>query len=218
MRFRATALVSGCASPAVALTFKTPTPSLGPTNGLVLLVIETTKDQVGGLKRMPVVGGLEITAQADQKTSTYSVPADVVTGGSNGVTHLISFSLPTGEYALTKMWGYGLLPRQVEKSKSGHAGFGNFSFPLDTPISSSAGKVVYAGHIKAHMRHRDLPTEEHAGSMIPLLDQQVAGFYPTTFDVTTTDDFENDADRFSTMFRAMKKDEIGKSEAIGHEP
>ena len=208
---------SGCATP-IALTSKTPTPNVSPGSGLVLLTIETSRDDAGGVHRLPVVGQVSLAPAGTKKATAYSVPRDVVTCESNVVTHLISFSLTPGEYEIKSMQGYGLMGREFADTvwnSINRAPFGNFGpFALNVAFSPIAGKIIYIGHIKAHMRQRNSENEPPAASVIPLIDQRVAGFYPSTFDIAVTDDFENDINRFCAKFPLLKKEDIGKSPVV----
>lgn len=200
-------IAAGCMTP-MALTAKTPTPVVGPEKGLVLLVVETTKEGAGSWSRLPVLDGISVVPAGGSKEMVFRVPSEVKTCDNNAVAHLISLSLPVGEYRIENIWGSGLVCWEVGNFLKGP--LGGFSFPVNANMASLPGKIVYAGHIHAHMRPRTAETETHAASILPLLDQQVAGFYPTTFDVAIVDDLENDLSRFVAKFPALKKEDVSK--------
>lgn len=207
---------SGCATP-IALTSGTPMPNLGPDKGLMLLVIETTKDRmgsIGGDRIQPIVQGFSVGSTRGEKAELYSVPQDVVSFKDDAVIHLISLSLPAGEYEIKHINGKGLMDKWIENTTWNEINRkyqGQFSSPLNASFVITAGKVAYAGHIKAHMRRRISDSEPLAASPIPLLDQQIAGFYPTTFDLTITDVFDDDVARFVAKFPLLRQDAIGKA-------
>jgi hypothetical protein len=206
-------LSSGCATP-MALTSDTPLPSLGPDKGLVLLVIETTKEKMGSKSIRPIVQRFTVGSMRGEKAQLYSVPLNAVSFKDDAVTHLISLSLPAGEYEIERIGGSGLRDKWIENTTWNALNRqyqGQFDSPLNGSFIVTAGKVVYAGHIKAHMRRRTSDSEPLAASVIPLLDQRIAGFYPTTFDITVTDSFDDDVGRFVAKFPSLQRDSIGKA-------
>jgi len=208
--------LSGCATP-MALTPNAPAPSLGPDKGLVLLVIETTKDRMGsmgGERIRPIVQRVTVGSTRAEKAQLYSVPLNVVSFRDDAVTHLVSLSLPPGEYEIESIGGSGLMDKWIEDSTWNSLNRkyqGQFDSPLNVSFVVTAGKTAYAGRIKAHMRRRTSDSEPLAAAGIPLLDQRIAGFYPTTFDITITDAFDDDIGRFVAKFPSLPREGIEKA-------
>ena len=214
----ATMFSSGCAtSKALALTSETPIPVLGPDMGLVLLVIETTREKMGcGMnKRLkPIVERLKVGPTRNDEAQLFSVPLEVVSFKEGAVTHLISLSLPAGEYEIERISGSGLVDTWIEGRPwyAMNLGYGGqFDSALNASFVVTAGKVVYGGHVKAHMRQRRSNSEPSAAPDHPYIDQRIAGFYQTTFDITVTDDYVGDINRFVTKFPALQQAEVGKA-------
>ncbi|MHB8909728.1 MAG: hypothetical protein ACYDAA_12720 [Syntrophales bacterium] len=207
---------SGCAT-TIALTKNTPLHNIEPDKGLTLLVIETSKDNMGTESIRPVVQNLDVVSARDKKRQMYSVPVDVVSFKDGSVFHLISLTLPAGEYEITGFSGRGLMDKWIEDTDWNTLNRkyqGKFFSLLNASFVVTAGKVAYAGHIKAHMRRRASDSEPLAALMIPLIDQQIAGFYPTTFDITVADAFDDDVARFVAKFPSLQRDGIGKALSV----
>jgi len=130
---------SGCMQK-MALTKKTQTPILSPENGVVLLVIETSKDKVGALGRLPVVSALAVAGSDAEKATTYSVPMEVVSAENNVVTHLVSLSLAPGEYEIERIAGIGLTGKEVGNSLLLRRPLGNFGCPINLASTIDAGR------------------------------------------------------------------------------
>ncbi|MDZ7923226.1 MAG: hypothetical protein U5M23_04040 [Marinagarivorans sp.] len=64
--------------------------------------------------------------------------------------------------------------------------------PFDQTIEVPANKVVYLGNIDAVIVPSTDDTQPRAGSVLPLIDQSVAGFSNGTFTAKITDNFELD--------------------------
>jgi len=208
---------SGCSTVGVALTPETPTPVVGQENSLVLLVIETSKGPIGLMKAkqiLPIVEYLDILSNSSSGSKAYPIPHSVIFHRDNAGIHLISLLLSPGEYEVARISGRGVNPKWLSKQRgSGFwAGYqGEYNWPLGLSFSVSPGRVLYVGRIKAHMRRRRSKEERHAGPLAPVIPQRVSGFYPSTFDVMISDEFDADMALFWSAFPDLKKHGIEKS-------
>jgi hypothetical protein len=107
--------------------------------------------------------------------------------------YLISIGLPPGKYTMVQMNG---LSRHFPIS-------GTFILPMTGPFELKPNTMVYLGRIEAVNRERKLDSEMRAGPVIPLIDQAVSGFSGGTFDVTISDNYENDLAMFSQKYPAL---------------
>jgi hypothetical protein len=95
---------------------------------------------------------------------------------------IISFQLPAGKYKLQKLYGIsGIFPI-----------IGNFQIPLNSEFNLEQNQIAYLGRVEAVNRERNSDDELRAGSIFPLIDQQVTGFAKGTFDVKIYDNYEED--------------------------
>ena len=210
--------LSGCATTGkMVLTPETPTLNISSDNSVVLLVIETSKDDAGGWSRIPIVEKISIGEINTKEFMLYEVPIDVVSCKDYKVKHLISILLQSKKHRIQGINGHGLVCAEVG-NKIFRNPFGNFNFDLKLNITPIPGKVVYAGHIKANMRERKSENETRAGSIVPLLEQKITGFYSSTFDITVEDMFDEDVAMFHDKFPALNKMEIIKSIAVRQNP
>jgi hypothetical protein len=82
--------------------------------------------------------------------------------------------------------------------------------PLIIPMEAKSPGVYYLGHIDATVRERQ-GDEFRAGSLLPLVDQIVAGASGGTFDVDVKDAFDVDEARFRAKFPALNGVTIQKA-------
>jgi hypothetical protein len=71
-------------------------------------------------------------------------------------------------------------------------------------------KVSYLGAIQGTVRERQ-GDEFRAGSVIPLIDQSVAGASGGTFEVAVVDNYETDIKTFKKLFPAIQNVEVQRS-------
>ena len=81
---------------------------------------------------------------------------------------------------------------------------------LETEIEVPENKIVYLGNIDASIKPRQ-EGQPRAGSVIPLIDQAVAGFSNGAFEVTVSDNSEEDLKAFLKQFPYMQDKEVVKS-------
>lgn len=117
--------------------------------------------------------------------------------------YLLSFQLPEGEYKIEDVSGSsGIFPVT-----------GTFSFPINVNFSLDSNSIVYIGNIEMVNRKRK-DGEIWSGNLIPLLDQAVTGFSGGTFDVTVSDNYEEDLKRFKKEYPALDAYEIKRNIAV----
>lgn len=116
--------------------------------------------------------------------------------------YLMSFSLKPGKYNFSQIWGNYKIPLLLNAM---------CSVPLNAQIEIKPNAVIYLGHIDATIRGRKNDSEERAGSLIPLIDQAMAGFSSGTFDVSIKDKFEEDVKAYTAEYPALNKIKVEKA-------
>ncbi|TLS75692.1 hypothetical protein FE236_09020 [Mariprofundus erugo] len=79
--------------------------------------------------------------------------------------------------------------------------------PIHGDIEVKANSVTYIGRASGVMRERH-GNEFRAGPVIPLVDQSVTGFASGTFDVTISDQSQEDISAYQDIFPALRKADI----------
>lgn len=116
--------------------------------------------------------------------------------------YLMSFPLKPGKYNFASIWANYQIPLLMNAMAV---------VPVNTMIEIKPNSVVYLGHIDATIRERKNDTEERAGSLIPLIDQAVAGFSSGTFDVSISDKYEEDIKAYISEYPVMDKVKVEKA-------
>lgn len=116
--------------------------------------------------------------------------------------YLLSFSLKPGTYNFSAIWGAYSIPLLMNAM---------CVIPLNSKVEVKPNSIIYLGHIDATIRERKNDTEERAGSLIPLIDQAVAGFSSGTFDVLIKDNFDEDIKAYLTGYPFLQKHKINKA-------
>ena len=81
--------------------------------------------------------------------------------------------------------------------------------PLHEGVEINPNSIVYLGHIDATIVERK-DGELRAGPVIPLVDQAVAGFSGGTWDISVTDQFDDDVTAFKKDFPALTNASIDR--------
>lgn len=145
--------------------------------------------------------GVEST-QFSSFSSTLPLSADIYKSETDKYNeHLLAFSLKPGSYNFRSLSCRYHIPLLI---------YANCYVPINSIIEIKANSVVYLGNIDAKIRERK-NSEERAGSLIPLIDQAVAGFSTGTFDVVFTDKYDEDMIKFITEYPALKTVKIDKA-------
>jgi hypothetical protein len=116
--------------------------------------------------------------------------------------YILSFSLKPGTYYFPAIWGQYEAPLLLIRATC--------IIPLNTKIEIKPNSVIYLGHIDAVIRKRMNDEEHRAGSVLPLIDQSVAGFSDGTFDVVFSDNYDEDMGRFISKFPALNNVPVEK--------
>jgi hypothetical protein len=82
-----------------------------------------------------------------------------------------------------------------------------FFTPLHETVEIKPNTIVYLGHIDATVIERK-DGELRAGPVIPLVDQAVTGFSGGTWDISVSDQFDNDVTAFKKDFPALSNASI----------
>ena len=108
--------------------------------------------------------------------------------------YLISINLKPGTYYVGMVMGRS---NNIIISAS-------FQFPVSARFDMPQRSVVYLGHVDMKNRERK-EGEPRSGSVIPLVDQSVAGYSGGTFDVVITDRRDDDIPVFLQEYPFLKK-------------
>lgn len=123
--------------------------------------------------------------------------------------YLLSFNLKSGRYTLETLFAHYKIPLLL----SAHC-----NVPLNASFDIKPGKVVYLGKVNATIVERTNDDQERAGSLIPLLDQAMAGFSSGTFKVSIDDNFETDINAYREQYPALRGVNIERTVIITQKP
>lgn len=118
-----------------------------------------------------------------------------------GKEYIVSMSVDPGKVKLKSI----TFIRQVPMLLSAFA-----VADLENDIDVPANKIIYLGNIEAVIVPRTSDSQPRAGSVIPLVDQSVAGFSSGTFKISVTDKYENDMKEIVAKFPAMAGKQVVK--------
>ncbi len=76
--------------------------------------------------------------------------------------------------------------------------------PLEDEIEVPPNSLVYIGNISAVIKQKEHDDDPSAGSMLPLIDQAIAGFSTGTFTAEITDNFDSDMSEFYSKYPYLK--------------
>lgn len=211
----AVVFTAGCATP-MALRTSTSAPIMNGSTGLVVLVAETQKagDLGGGIGAgaTPTIQSIEIARAGSSESMKFVVDNQLIISSTNAMgwtrgnvyTHLLSFSLPEGDYEIRRIGG----------TANYRKGF--FSYNPHVRILSVGGKAVYGGNLVFLMR-RTMEGETSIGivrGLKDLVENAVIGFNEATFDLAIGDQQENDMKLFRKKFLQTEKMDFLKRLAL----
>jgi hypothetical protein len=164
------------------------------TKAVVLMTIDVSRSDDSRFNPDPYVVQIEKPgAQSKQDRQNFKLDKDEDTVAADGHTvYLARMALDPGDYRLMAVFG---MARAFPIN-------GSFSVPLVTDFNVKPGSITYVGRVTAKLRSRE-PGEFRAGSLIPLIDQAVAGMSNGTWDVTIEDDSGKDVPLFRQTFAAV---------------
>jgi hypothetical protein len=196
----ATLLTSGCAT-VYTMSPTTTTSSVDTTKNSYALMTVTLKNAYHtSYQPSPIVVNLERGA-ADSREDRLNFRFDdqETTTGDSGNHYFIRLPLAPGKYVMRGITGQsGVFPFH-----------GMFFAPLHEVVDVKPNSIVYLGHIDATVVERK-DGELRAGPVIPLIDQAATGFSGGTWDISVSDQFDNDVTAFKKDFPALSNASIDR--------
>jgi hypothetical protein len=127
----------------------------------------------------------------DNKDLSFTEPTLISDKEKEGKTYIVSMEVAPGTTTLNMIRFFRQVPLLVMAMAD---------LPFDQTIEVPANKVVYLGNIDAVIVPRTDDSQPRAGSVIPLIDQAVAGFSNGTFTAKVTDKFDQDVAEIKSKF------------------
>jgi len=118
--------------------------------------------------------------------------------------YLISLQLAPGKYKVADVVGGSWMPLLIA---------GHFKFPIDAEFNVNSNEITYIGYIKMVNRKRK-KGEKRSGTLFPLIDQAATGFSTGTFDVSISDNYDEDIKIFKEKYPLMNNYTINKNIAV----
>ncbi|MCG7962286.1 MAG: hypothetical protein N0E54_06270 [Candidatus Thiodiazotropha taylori] len=112
-----------------------------------------------------------------------------------GSNYMIRMKLEPGNYTI-----HGLTYRSSSFPVAG----ARFFAPLLKDLNTKNPGIYYLGHIDAVVRQRNDSNEFKAGPALPAIDQALSGASSGTFDITISNNWESDKQRFFEKFPALR--------------
>ncbi len=142
-----------------------------------------------------------IFVEKDGETYSYTKPTLVKEYAEQGKEYLVSVDVAPGKAKIN----LARFIRQVPMLLMAMADL-QFEQEIDVPSDS----IVYVGNISAVIKDKETDDDLSAGSLLPLVDQAVAGFSTGTFRVDISDNYEQDIAEFQSRYPFLKEREILK--------
>ncbi len=140
----------------------------------------------------------------DGKTVAFEVEVPENSIEKNYNEYLVSFELAPGKYRFEGFFG----------SARSFPIVGHFQVPVYSEFQLAQNQIQYFGHITAKVVERKNDKEPRAGSIVPLIDQAVAGFSNGTFIVELSDKYEKDIALLHNKYPYLKKYKIVKNPIV----
>lgn len=190
--------LSGCATVHEMGVTKNSTKLALDKKGLVLMSMEVSNQYKSDYQPHIIVANIE-TPDADSKKDRHNFKTDLegTVASSVGSRYLMRMELDPGKYVVRGalcMYSSILL-------------HGSCFLPIHADIEVKAGSVTYIGRVSGVMRERH-GDEFRAGPLIPLVDQSVTGYSLSTFDVTISDQQEEDLKSYRELFPVLESADI----------
>lgn len=132
-----------------------------------------------------------IFLKKDNKDLSFTEPTLISDKDKEGKTYIVSMEVAPGTTTVNLVRFLRQVPLLVMAMAD---------LPFDQTIEVPANKVVYLGNIDAVILPRTDDKQPRAGSVIPLIDQAVAGFSNGTFSAKVTDNFAQDVAEIKGRF------------------
>ena len=194
----ALALLSSCAT-VHEMALKKSDQSLSLNGkGMVLMSMEISNHYKSEYQPQIIVSQVEKPNAKEKKDrDNFKTDMDGTVASSDGSRYLLRMELKPGHYILRgAMCTYRSLFIMA-----------TCQMPVHGEFDVQADQITYLGRASGVIRERN-GDEFRAGPPIPLIDQSVAGFSGGTFDVTISDQQEEDLHSYRQLFPALKGHEI----------
>lgn len=166
--------------------------------GMVLMSMEISNQYKPDFQPQISVAQVE-TPNADSKKDRNNFKTDMegTVSSSNGTRYLLRMELDPGHYII----------RGALCHYHSFLVMAACQMPVHGEFTVEADKVTYLGRASGVMRERH-GDEFRAGPLIPLVDQAVSGFASSTFDVTVSDEQQEDLLSYKQLFPALRHQDI----------
>ena len=142
-----------------------------------------------------------IFVEKDGQLYSYKSPTLVSDMGTDGKSYFFSMDVPPGKATIKFARFLRDIPLLV---------LATADLPFEHEIDIPKDEVIYIGNIQATIKPRENDEQPRAGSVIPLIDQAVAGFSSGTFEVEIIDDFQIDTTNLINKYPALSNRNITK--------
>lgn len=142
-----------------------------------------------------------IFVEKDGETYSYTKPTLVREYAEQGKEYLVSVDVAPGKAKIN-------LARFIRQVPMLLMAMADLQFEQEIEVPSDS--VVYVGNISAVIKDKEGDNDPSAGSLLPLVDQAVAGFSTGTFRVEISDNYEEDVAEFQSRYPFLKEREILK--------
>jgi hypothetical protein len=148
----------------------------------------------------PRLNTVVLTAQ--EKSQSYAEPTLLSESPEIGREYFVSMDVAPGKTKLNSMFFVRSVPMLLMATA-----YANLDYEINVP----SNKVVYLGNITALIVPRTDDSQPRAGSVIPLIDQSVAGFSSGTFKIDITDQYAKDTKDLVEKFPSLAGKDIVKN-------
>ncbi|HKI62593.1 MAG TPA: hypothetical protein VKA31_09895 [Mariprofundaceae bacterium] len=191
-------LLSGCAT-VHEMALKKGDQSLAlKGKGMVLMSMEISNHYKPDYQPQIIVAQVEKPNAKEKKDrDNFKTDMDGTVASSNGSRYLLRMELNPGHYIIRgAMCRYQSLFIMA-----------TCQMPVHGEIEVKANEISYLGRAEGVLRERH-GDEFRAGPVIPLIDQGVAGFSGGTFDVSISDQQQEDLEAYRQLFPALRNQRI----------
>ncbi|MCA9409224.1 MAG: hypothetical protein KC733_11080 [Candidatus Omnitrophica bacterium] len=195
-------ICSGCATKRV-MFLKDPKLTKITVDDESVILMTITTDNWNAPKHIPKVLGGNVWSIDIPKTKKYYwkiIEKAFDTYKDISTEYLVGVKMPAGQYKL----------RELTAMSSSLLSNGVFIAPVYSNFTLEPNEIVYIGHIEAIVVKRTEDEQLRAGPVIPLIDQSIAGASSGTFNITISDDYENDIAKFLKEYPLLEGKDINK--------
>lgn len=169
------------------------------SKSIVLMTLEIARPETSRFIPHPVsVSFTKTDDQGKPVIEAFKVDGDAGSTDSKlDNKFLLRFALAPGQYEMSTVFGMAQAFPVIA----------SFQMPLLMKINVSPKSVTYVGRVSAVLRPR-VGNEFRAGSVIPLIDQAVAGISGGTWDIAVVDAAKEDIPEFKSTFASLAATDI----------